>query len=73
MIRFVAIVPEREKNAVERLLSEALSSDRLKTMNDINAHCRIIAEMMASIHEGEWLVQVDHVAGLAIVRKHSRG
>lgn len=35
----------------------------------IEQHARAIANTMADIHGGEWLVQIDHQIGLVLVRR----
>lgn len=60
MIKFDAATQEKEKTAADLMMEAALASDEAEAMRLVEKQAASIANLMASIHGGDWLVKVDH-------------
>ncbi|GGA50781.1 hypothetical protein GCM10011385_00020 [Nitratireductor aestuarii] len=66
MIRTEPSKSPRER-VVARLMERTVS-DLSMLPEEIERDARAIADAMASLHGGEWSIQIDHEAGFVLVR-----
>jgi len=60
----------RSEETLERLLGLATDIWPMDPAKRIERDAASIATAMATIHGGEWRVQIDHLAGLVMVVRH---
>jgi len=57
----------REKMRSDEMLAKLLAGSKGDPGHRIHQHATAIANEMASIHGGDWRVQIDHQAGLVAI------
>lgn len=67
MIQYLPREKTRRKETLEQLLGMASGTWPMDPARRIERDAASIASAMASIHGGEWRVQIDHLAGLVLV------
>ncbi len=71
MISYVSGGKVLKKSAVDEMLEQALSCEELNAAREIEKISQRLSELMALVHGGEWLSQIDHQYGYVLVRKRS--
>lgn len=70
MIQYLPREKTRREETLERMLGMASSIWPMDPAKRIERDAASIATAMATIHGGEWRVQIDHLSGLVLVVRH---
>lgn len=70
MIKYVSGEEVLEKSVVDHMMEAALDCDEIKVMRRIERNGNSIANLMASIHGGDWVILIDHHCQYVLVQKN---
>lgn len=69
MIKFASIQPGKEGDRLEILRVATLNGGVVDNMKRVEKGAAYLADIMASLHGGQWQAQVDHQIGFVHVQR----